>query len=84
MLVVQQPEVHAKLPAPAQNQVQIRPPGIGAEALVGPGLHADAPNAAVVNFLKLPQQRFVVLAVEPEEGQLVVRRITAQILQQPG
>ena len=84
MLVVQQPEVHAKLPAPAQNQVQIRPPGIGAEALVGPGLHADAPNAAVVNFLKRPQQRFVVLAVEPEEGQLVVRRITAQILQQPG
>ena len=80
MLVVQDPDVHIMVPAPAHDQMHIGPPFAVAEVLVGPGLQTDGADAAVVNSLQLPGDQAVILPMEPQEGSHVVMLFSGQIV----
>ena len=68
MLVVQDPDAHTPLFGLVEQDRHIPPPGLLAEALVGPRLHAEGADVGVVDGLHHLAINVLGLAVYPQKG----------------
>ena len=82
MFVIQNPDMHIVVPAPAHNQMHIGPPFIIAKVLMGPGFQANGTDSAVMDPLQFPGNQAVILPMEPQEGSHVVILLVLQIFPQ--